>query len=106
FRSRVGIERQISPWRDLLALCALVRTLRAGRFDAVHSMTPKAGLLAMTAAWIARVPVRMHTFTGQVWATKLGASRAALRLLDTPVARLAPVTLADSLPQRAFLVRE
>jgi lipopolysaccharide/colanic/teichoic acid biosynthesis glycosyltransferase/glycosyltransferase involved in cell wall biosynthesis len=103
---RVGIERRISPWRDLLALSALVRTFRAGRFHAVHSMTPKAGLLAMAASWLARVPVRMHTFTGQVWATKQGASRAALRLLDTLVAQLATVTLADSLSQRDFLVRE
>jgi len=103
---RVGIERPISPWRDLLALCALVRLFHRGRFDIVHSLTPKAGLLAMTAAWLARVPVRIHTFTGQVWATRQGVSRAALRLLDTFLARLATVTLADSLAQRDFLVRE
>jgi lipopolysaccharide/colanic/teichoic acid biosynthesis glycosyltransferase/glycosyltransferase involved in cell wall biosynthesis len=103
---RVGIERPISPWRDLLALGALVRLLRGNRFDIVHSLTPKAGLLAMAAAWLARVPVRIHTFTGQVWATRQGVSRAALRLLDTLLARLATVTLADSLAQRDFLVRE
>jgi lipopolysaccharide/colanic/teichoic acid biosynthesis glycosyltransferase/glycosyltransferase involved in cell wall biosynthesis len=103
---RVGIERPISPWRDLLALCALVRLFHRCRFDLVHSMTPKAGLLAMAAAWLARVPVRLHTFTGQVWATRQGGSRAALRLLDTLLARLATVTLADSLAQRDFLVRE
>src|SRR6478736_3457585 len=44
---RVGIERPISPWRDLLALCVLVRMFHGGRFDIVHSLTPKAGLLAM-----------------------------------------------------------
>jgi lipopolysaccharide/colanic/teichoic acid biosynthesis glycosyltransferase len=52
------------------------------------------------------VPVRIHTFTGQVWATKHGVGRVALRRLDTLVARLATVTLADSLSQRDFLVRE
>jgi lipopolysaccharide/colanic/teichoic acid biosynthesis glycosyltransferase/glycosyltransferase involved in cell wall biosynthesis len=102
----VGIERWISPWRDLVAFGALVRTLGAGRFDLVHSMTPKAGLLAMAAAKMTRVPVRVHTFTGQVWATRRGVGRTALRLLDTLLARLATVTLADSLSQRDFLVRE
>jgi lipopolysaccharide/colanic/teichoic acid biosynthesis glycosyltransferase/glycosyltransferase involved in cell wall biosynthesis len=103
---RIGIERQISPWRDLLALCALVRLFHRGRFDIVHSLTSKAGLLAMAAAWLGRVPVRIHTFCGQAWATREGASRAALRRLDTLLARLATVTLADSLAQRDFLVRE
>jgi len=48
---RIGIERQISPWRDLLALFALVRMFRGDRFDIVHSLTSKAGLLAMAAAY-------------------------------------------------------
>src|SRR5262249_36249713 len=70
------IERRVSPWRDLAALLALLAILRRGRFDIVHSMTPKAGLLAMTAAWLVRVPVRLHTFTGQVWVTSHGIARA------------------------------
>jgi lipopolysaccharide/colanic/teichoic acid biosynthesis glycosyltransferase/UDP-N-acetylglucosamine:LPS N-acetylglucosamine transferase len=103
---RVRIERRVSPWRDLTALVALFRVLRNGSFDLVHSMTPKAGLLAMTAAWLARIPVRMHTFTGQVWATRRGISRAILRSCDVLVARLATITLADSPSQRDFLVQE
>jgi lipopolysaccharide/colanic/teichoic acid biosynthesis glycosyltransferase/glycosyltransferase involved in cell wall biosynthesis len=100
------IERHTAPWRDLTALWSLYRLLRAGSFDIVHSMTPKAGLLAMTASWLARIPVRVHTFTGQVWATRNGPSRAILRAFDTVVARLATTTLADSPSQRDFLVRE
>jgi lipopolysaccharide/colanic/teichoic acid biosynthesis glycosyltransferase/glycosyltransferase involved in cell wall biosynthesis len=100
------IERRVSPWRDLAALVALFRVLRNGRFDLVHSVTPKAGLLAMTTAWLARVPVRVHTFTGQVWATRRGLSRAMLRGCDRMIARAATVVLADSPSQRDFLVRE
>ena len=102
----VRIERRISPWRDLGALAALYRLLRSGRFDIVHSVTPKAGLLAMTAAWIARTPVRIHTFTGQVWATKRGPARAILRALDAILVRMGTVTIADSPSQREFLIRE
>ena len=48
----------------------------------VHSMTPKAGLLCMLAAWLTRVPRRVHTFTGLVWPTSTGMSRRILMLTD------------------------
>ena len=48
----------------------------------VHSMTPKAGLLCMLAAWLTRVPRRVHTFTGLVWPTATGLSRRILMFTD------------------------
>ena len=48
----------------------------------VHSMTPKAGLLCMLAAWLTRVPKRVHTFTGLVWPTSTGFKRKILMLTD------------------------
>jgi lipopolysaccharide/colanic/teichoic acid biosynthesis glycosyltransferase len=103
---RVAIERQIHPARDLVALAQLVRLMRRGRFDLVHSFTPKAGLLGMCAAAIARVPIRVHTFTGQVWATRRGLARRMLKAMDRMIAGCASYTLADSPSQRDFLVRE
>lgn len=102
----VAIQRDIDPLRDAAALAALTRLFRACRFDAVHSYTPKAGLLAMLAARIARVPVRTHTFTGQVWATRTGAARAVLKTADRLTAAAATTVLADSLSQCDFLVSE
>jgi lipopolysaccharide/colanic/teichoic acid biosynthesis glycosyltransferase/glycosyltransferase involved in cell wall biosynthesis len=102
----IPIERKISPVSDLTSLFTLLRIMRAGSFDLVHSMTPKAGLLAMVAAWLARVPVRLHTFTGQVWVTRRGVQRLALKLFDRVVAGAATLTFADSASQRAFLVME
>jgi glycosyltransferase involved in cell wall biosynthesis len=102
----LSIERAIAPLSDLRCLHDLIRLMRRERFDLVHSMTPKAGLLAMAAAWVAGVPVRLHTFTGQVWATQAGIRRAALKFLDHVIARAATFTLADSHSQRSFLVGE
>ncbi|HXW04266.1 MAG TPA: sugar transferase [Vicinamibacterales bacterium] len=102
----VSIVRPISPLRDLAACLSLVRLMRRERFQVVHSMTPKAGLLAMLAARIAGIPVRIHTFTGQVWATRTGAGRAALKALDRLTARCTTLALTDSHSQREFLVRE
>src|SRR5437899_1390628 len=51
----VRIERKISPFRDMAALARLVWIFMTRDFRVVHSIAPKAGLLAMLAAWIARV---------------------------------------------------
>jgi glycosyltransferase involved in cell wall biosynthesis len=100
------IERQISPWRDLHALWVLYGHFRREGFDIVHSVTPKAGLLGMLAAWLARVPFRVHTFTGQVWATKSGWRRSLLKASDRLVAALTTHVLVDSPSQLAFLEAE
>ena len=102
----VAIPRQIAPGSDLAALAALRRTFAAERFDIVHSLTPKAGLLSALAGASVRVPVRIHTFTGQVWATRTGAGRALLKGADRVTASLDTHLLADSASQRDFLVSE
>ena len=78
----VPMERHISPVKDFLSLCRLIRVFLKEKPDMVHSMTPKAGLLCMTAAWLTRVPVRIHTFTGLVWPTSTGLKRRILMLTD------------------------
>jgi glycosyltransferase involved in cell wall biosynthesis len=104
---KVDICRSPQPRKDLGAIWALVKLFRRERFDSVHSITPKAGLLAMSAARLARVPTRIHTFTGQVWASlPNGAKRTGLRLLDRITAMNATLVLADSPSQLAFLKAE
>lgn len=105
-RHSIGIRRKVSPLHDLAALVGLVRLFRRERFAVVHSVTPKAGLLALLAGWFAGVPRRVHIFTGQVWATRRGAARWALKAADRLMARLATDLLADSPSQRDFLVAE
>lgn len=78
----VPMERHISPLKDLKSLWRLVRVFRRERPAMVHSMTPKAGLLSMMAAWICRVPVRLHTFTGLVFPTATGLTQKILVFTD------------------------
>lgn len=78
----VPMERHVSPIKDCISLCKMTKVLIKEKPDMVHSMTPKAGLITMIAAWIARVPVRIHTFTGLVWPTSTGLSRKILMLTD------------------------
>jgi glycosyltransferase involved in cell wall biosynthesis len=98
------IRRKIAPWSDLRTLAAMVRLFRERRFDAVHSFSPKAGLLATVAGWIAGVPVRIHTYTGQVWMTRYWIMRWILIAADKTIARFATHLLADSPSQRQMLL--
>jgi len=105
-RVRIPIARPIRPVDDICALCELYRLFRRERFDLVQSVTPKAGLLAMTAGALAHVPRRAHWFTGQVWATRRGMVRLVLKTADRVIVRMATHVLADSHSQRDFLERE
>lgn len=102
----IDISRQINLLRDLQAIAALTSFFRRERFDVVHSVTPKAGLLAMTAARLVGVPHRVHCFTGQVWATRGGLGRLLLKSADKVIVANANHILTDSSSQRGFLESE
>jgi glycosyltransferase involved in cell wall biosynthesis len=98
------IAREISLFSDLICLFKLIHIFQSQRFFAVHSLMPKSGLLAMLAAWIVRIPLRIHTFTGQVWVTKVGYKRFFLKQFDCLIAFLSIKSIVDSPSQRQFLV--
>ena len=100
------IERGIRPLHDLRCLIQVIRFFRHGDFDALHSVSPKAGLMAMLGGYFARTPLRTHTFTGQVWANKKGVFRFLLKAIDRLIARCATQVLIDGKSQRQFLVDE
>lgn len=102
----IPIVRKISFLADILALIKLVQFFHKERFDAVHSITPKAGLLAMLAACLTRVPYRIHCFTGQIWATRTGFGRLVIKSCDRLIGLSANRILVDSLSQVSFLERE
>jgi glycosyltransferase involved in cell wall biosynthesis len=100
------IERNINLFSDLRALLLLISIFYKNGFSLVHSVSPKAGLLASIAGWVTRVPNRLHTFTGQVWMTKKGVSRWFLKLLDIIIVTLNTNILVDSFSQQDFLIKE
>ena len=102
----VGIERKLTPRKDLLALSSLLVLFRRERFDIVVSVVPKAGLLGMLAAWLRRVPRRVHIFQGEVWASRRGLMRLIFKSADRLTATLATDLLAVSASERDFLVSE
>ena len=102
----IPMERRPAPLSDLRSLFQLTRFFCRHRFDIIHSSTPKAGLLTALAGRLARVPVRLHTFTGQPWVELTGVSRQIPRECDRITATLATQCYADSPSQRGFLIKE
>jgi len=99
----LDIARQPAPLKDLVSLYRLYCFFKTYKFDVVHSTTPKAGLLCAIAARIAGVSVRIHTFTGQTWATKTGLSKIFLCFMDKCIVWLNVQCYADSESQRDYL---
>ena len=61
------LQRAIAPITDLVALWQLYKLMRRIRPQIVDTHTFKAGALGRVAAWLAGVPVRLHTFHGHVF---------------------------------------
>jgi glycosyltransferase involved in cell wall biosynthesis len=61
---KVEMTRTISPLKDLLSLIKMTTLLKKEKPQIVHTHTPKAGLIGMLAAWLAGVPIRLHTVAG------------------------------------------
>ncbi|MHB1143149.1 MAG: glycosyltransferase family 4 protein [Sulfuricaulis sp.] len=100
------IRRMVSPISDLRSLIAMYRYFSRERFDIVHSTTPKAGLLCAIAAFLARVPIRLHTFTGQPWARLARPLRWLVKNGDRLIVWLNTRCYADSRSQADFLVSQ
>src|SRR3989442_14416288 len=92
------LVREINPVSDALATFALWRLLRRERPAIVHTHTSKAGVVGRLAAWLARVPVVIHTPHGHIFYGYYGPFLSTLvcfaeRLLARLTDRI--VTLTD-----------
>src|SRR3954464_4858439 len=75
-----SMSRPVRFFSDLRSLITLYRILRREKPDIVHTHTAKAGTLGRIAAILARIPVRVHTFHGHVFAGYFGALKTRLYL--------------------------
>lgn len=102
----VEMPRRITPLADLAAVRALCTIFRRMRPDVVHAHTPKGGLLAMVAARLCRVPVRIYHMRGLAFMGASGARRRLLQRTERLSCRLAHSVICVSESIRRLAVEE
>ncbi len=79
---QVEMTRLITPFSDLKSLLKLTWFFIKTKPDIVHSHTPKAGIVGMFAAFLARVPNRFHTVAGLPLLEEQGKKRKVLDFVE------------------------
>jgi len=100
----VNMNRAISPLRDIASLFKLIIVLKKLKPQIVHTHTPKAGLLGMLAAWLVKVPVRLHTVAGLPLMETKGFKRKILERVEWLTYRCALKVYPNSKNLQNFIV--
>ncbi|MBZ0327466.1 MAG: glycosyltransferase family 4 protein [Altibacter sp.] len=85
----VSLTRKITPFRDLVSVFKLVKFFKKEKPLIVHTHTPKAGIVGMLAAYLAKVPIRLHTVAGLPLMEASGLKRKILNTVEILTYRFA-----------------
>jgi glycosyltransferase involved in cell wall biosynthesis len=99
----LNMSRQFTPLRDLVSLMKMILLFRKESPDIVHSHTPKAGIVAMLAAFLCNVPNRLHTVAGLPVMNKVGLVRIILLAVEWLTCKCATKIYPNSKGLEAFL---
>jgi glycosyltransferase involved in cell wall biosynthesis len=101
------MSREISFWSDALAFWRILRFLRKERPDIVHTHTAKAGVLGRLAAWLAGVPIIVHTYHGHIFDGYFGTLKTKIYLaVERMLGRLSSRVIAVSESQKVEIGSE
>jgi glycosyltransferase involved in cell wall biosynthesis len=102
--SSIEMPRRITPFHDLLSIYQLCRLIRRFQPTIVQGHTPKGALLAMIAAALNRVPIRIFQVHGLPHVAARGLRRALLILATRVSCRLAHRVFCVSHSMRDILI--
>lgn len=78
----IPILRSVNVGQDVRSIRSICRYIKEKNIGIVVGHTPKGALLAMIAAWLCRVPVRIYFRHGLVYQTSHGLKRFILKSVD------------------------
>ncbi|WP_228462975.1 glycosyltransferase family 4 protein [Chryseobacterium caseinilyticum] len=102
----VVMSRKITPVQDLIALWKTYKLLKKENPHIVHTHTPKAGMIGMLAAKLAKVPVRLHTVAGLPLMETTGTKRKILNKVEKLTYACATKIYPNSKGLYNFIVKE
>ncbi len=94
------LGRSLNPVRDIRTLWRVYQLIKEMKPDVVHTHAAKAGFVGRLAAWLAGVPVIVHTFHGHVFRGYFSPSKTQFFIfLERMTARMSDtiITLSDGL---------
>ncbi|HLY97441.1 MAG TPA: glycosyltransferase [Candidatus Angelobacter sp.] len=98
------MSREVSVWDDAVAFWQIWKILRRERPEIVHTHTAKAGVLGRAAAWLAGVPVIVHTYHGHVFHGYFSPAKTKMFIaVERMMARLSSRIIAVSESQKQEL---
>jgi glycosyltransferase involved in cell wall biosynthesis len=100
----IPMTRRMTPFGDLKCLWLLYKFFKKEKPDIVHSHTPKAGLLAMLAAKLAGIKLRVHTIAGLRYVTTKGFSRKVLVFMEKLTGKAATHVWPNSYSLKQFIL--
>lgn len=100
---QIPIERRISPLADINSISSLNKLIRREHFDIVVGHTPKGAMVAMIAAKLAGVKIRIYYRHGLIYTTATGLKKTIFKTVERFTALLATniVNVSPSLSQLA-----
>lgn len=102
----VEMTRKITPFQDVKAIWKLYCFLKSERPLFVHTHTPKAGMVGMIAALLAKVPNRLHTVAGLPLMETRGLKRKVLNLVEKITYKCSTIIYPNSKGLREIIIKE
>lgn len=100
---QIPVARRVDITADIKAIKALCKLIKQEKFDAVFGHTPKGALVAMCAARLSGVKIRVYYRHGLIYTTATGAKRLIFKAVERFTATLATkiVNVSPSLSKLA-----
>lgn len=99
----VDFTRKINIFKDLKVLMVLIVYFYRNKPDIVYTLTPKAGLLGMLAAWLLRIPLRIHNVVGLPHMEAKGKRKIILEITERITYFCCTNLYANSLNLQAYI---
>ncbi len=99
-------KRGIDPFGLPRAIINLFKIFKRERFDIVQYSTPNAAFYSSTAAWLARIPVRLYAQWGIRYVGFEGIKRHFFKLLEKWCCRCSTIIEPDSISNLEFSIKQ
>lgn len=100
----LNMTRKITPVKDFFSIVKLYKILKKEKPAIVHTHTPKAGFVGMTAAFLSGVPHRLHTVAGLPLMEATGTKRKILNIVESFTYKFATMIYPNSQGLYDFII--